>query len=646
VPLEDHQATTPVPAAPPAPPPSAATAALDWGDFSLGAEVGDAVAQAGSTVLSPSPSRSTDEAGTLLGGVRIGYGHRIGSHAFLGVEGDIVVPYFTSDGAVLSRPVPQGTVAQKIDFLSTIRGRAGYAHGPWLFYGTGGLAWAQARFDESFAASGASSTQLRWPVGWTAGAGAELTIARRWSVSAEYRFARLGSATGISPTGVGDQLSGASLHGVLLGLTWHFGSETSSPAWWPKPEDWNVHGQVTFIEQGHFGFRSPYAGPNSFSASTQFANTMSATLFLGMRLWPGAALYFNPEIDQGFGLSHTLGLAAFPNGEAQKASYVVPRLNVDRLMVRQTFGLGGAWAVVEDGPNQLPETRDVSRVTITLGRLSVGDAFGLNVYAADPRTQFLNWNVYGGGSYDWTMDQPGFTWGALVELNQPRWAVRAGYFLEPTVSNGNTFDTNIPAHGQYLIEPELRWSTSSGSGIARLLLWVTRANMGSYAAALAMPRATPGYPDITQTRETRVTYGFVASVEQALSRDVGVFSRVSWTPGLVEVMGWTDCDESFSLGAQITGTAWRRPDDRLGLAGVVEGLSAQARAYFTAGGTGILIGDRRLDYRPETVLEIYYALAVLKWATLSLDYQIVANPAYNADRAPVPIYAVRLHAER
>jgi high affinity Mn2+ porin len=224
--------------------------------------------------------------------------------------------------------------------------------------------------------------------------------------------------------------------------------------------------------------------------------------------------------------------------------------------------------------------------------------------------------------------------------------VRAGYFLEPTESNGNSFDLNVPTRGQYLVEPELRYSLFSQPGVLRVTAWATRATMGSYSEALAMPATTAGYPDITQTRQVRSTYGFVANVEQAVTRDLGLFSRASWTPGLVEVMGWTDCDESLSLGLLLTGDLWRRPDDQVGLAGVLEGLSPEARAYFAAGGTGIVIGDGRLDYRPEQVAEIYYALGLTPWATLTLDTQLVVNPAYNADRGPVPIYAARLHVER
>ncbi len=651
VPLEDQ----PVAAAPSSParlePRAAAPGRFDWTGLYLGGQVAYGLARANGMLLAPAPSAGRDASGGLLGGVHAGYGRRLGPRLFVGVEGDISFPYFASDGVVLSRPVAGGAVVQKLDFVSTIRGRAGYVLGPVMVYGTGGVAWGQAQFGESSTSTGTTSTQLGWPVGWTAGVGTEVAIAPRWSVNAEYRFDRLGGVSGAGPSGIGAEASSMTLQRLQVGLDWHFGAPPGAPtaagadAWLLSPESWNVHWQSTFIEQGYARFHSPYEGANSLSGDGQACDTVSATAFVGFRLWRGAAFYFDPELDQGFGLSQTLGVAAFPNGEAQKASYPVPRLNIDRVMIRQEVGLGGEQAAAPDGPNQLPETRDISRITVTAGRLSVGDAFGLNTYADDPRTQFLNWNIYGSGSYDWTMDKPGFTWGAIVDLNQKRWALRFGYFLEPTESNGNTFDTNIPTHGQYLVEPEARYSLLSQPGVLRLMGWVTRASMGSYAEAVATSPTTPGYPDITRTRAVRATYGLVVNVEQAVSADLGVFSRASWTPGQVEVMGWTDCDESVSLGAALTGRSWRRPRDTVGLAGVVEGLSPEARAYFAAGGMGIVIGDGRLNYRPEAVMEAYYALGLTSWATLTVDYQLVGNPAYNADRGPVSIYAARVHVE-
>jgi high affinity Mn2+ porin len=652
VPVEDQPAppatAPPVPSS--APPPPTSRGASPWSGLHVGGHVAYGLAQAGDTLSASTPTRSSDSLGSFSGGVQIGYDRRLPSHVLLGVEGDIAFPYFVQDGAVVSRNAAQASVTGKLDFVSTVRARVGYALDRWVFYATGGLASAQTRMSET-GASGATTTVLSMPVGWAAGAGAEFGFAPGWTLRAQYLLDRPGDTNGAFAPGSRFQLSGTTLQSLQLGLDWHFGSPDGADDGWPiAADDWNVHWQSTFIEQGYFGFRSSYEGPNSLSGSTQFTNTLSATAFVGLRLWQGAQFYFDPEVDQGFGLSQTLGMAAFPNGEAQKASYPVPRLNIDRVVLRQTFGLGGEQAHVEDGPNQLPGRRDVSRITLTAGRLSVGDGFGLNAYAQDPRTQFLNWNIYGGGSYDWTMDKPGFTWGAFAELNQKRWAVRAGYFLETTESNGNSFDLNVPTRGQYLVEPELRYLLFSRPGVLRVMAWATRAVMGSYSEALAMPVTTGGYPggypDIAQTRQVRLTYGFVANVEQAVTRDLGVFSRASWTPGLVEVMGWTDCDESLSLGLLLTGNLWRRPDDQLGLAGVVEGLSPEARAYFAAGGMGIVIGDGRLDYRPERVAEAYYAFGLTPWATLTIDTQVVVNPAYNADRGPVPIYAMRLHVER
>jgi high affinity Mn2+ porin len=169
--------------------------------------------------------------------------------------------------------------------------------------------------------------------------------------------------------------------------------------------------------------------------------------------------------------------------------------------------------------------------------------------------------------------------------------------------------------------------------------------MGTYADALAEPITTPNYPDITLVRQVRTNYGFAANLEQAITADLGVFARASWSPGLDEIIGWTDCDESVSAGAVLKGASWGRPNDRIGVAGVIDGLSPEAQAYFAAGGLGILIGDGALNYRPEKILETYYSYSLNTWSALTFDYQFVADPAYNADRGPVHIFAGRYHAE-
>jgi high affinity Mn2+ porin len=629
----------------------------DWTGAYLGGHVGYSRGYGRNALFDPDPTAAGSSFGSLFGGLQFGYNYLLPSRLLVGIEGDISFPNFLDDGVVTSRPTLSGAVTEKLDFVSTVRGRAGYAFDHWLIYATAGLAWSQARFLEDAGSTGNEDKVLRMRAGLALGAGAELAIAPGWSARLEYLYDHLGKASGTFSSGTGYESTTADLYSLRLGLNrkldWT-GAATSvagvGDAWAFAAHnrdvpDWNVHGQLTYIEQGYPAFRSRYQGANSLSASSQVQNTVSATAFVGFRPWDGTEIYVNPELMQGFGLSNTLGVAGFPNGEAQKSDFPMPRIDMARVLVRQTFGLGGEQEVVEDGPNQLAGKRDISRITVTAGRFAVIDIFDGNAYSHDPRVDFLNWNMYCCGAYDLTMDKISYTWGAAAELNQKSWAIRAGYFLVPSVSNADTFDTHIPERGEYLGELELRYSLFSQPGKLRLMGWANIANMGSYADALAMSVATPNYPDITLTRKARTNYGFVANVEQAITNDLGVFSRASWSPGLVEIIGWTDCDRSLSFGTVLKGTSWGRPNDKVGVAGVVEGLSPEARAYFAAGGLGILIGDGRLNYRQENILEAYYAYSLNKWATLTFDYQFIDNPAYNADRGPVSIFAGRLHAE-
>jgi high affinity Mn2+ porin len=93
------------------------------------------------------------------------------------------------------------------------------------------------------------------------------------------------------------------------------------------------------------------------------------------------------------------------------------------------------------------------------------------------------------------------------------------------------------------------------------------------------------------------------------------------------------------------GASWGRPADKIGIGGAINRLSAEHRDFLAAGGLGLLIGDGALNYRPETIFETFYALNVNKWTTVTFDYQFIANPAYNADRGPVSLFAARAHAE-
>ena len=62
-------------------------------------------------------------------------------------------------------------------------------------------------------------------------------------------------------------------------------------------------------------------------------------------------------------------------------------------------------------------------------------------------------------------------------------------------------------------------------------------------------------------------------------------------------------------------------------------------------GQGFILGDGRLRYGPEEILETFYNLQIIKGIEVSLDYQAINHPAYNRDRGPVSVGAVRVHFE-
>jgi len=624
---------------------------FDWSGLYLGGHVGYSRGNDDATYFIPGAQPANHNFGTIIGGAHAGYNVVLPSRILIGIEADATFPNFLeTDDILVRRPTPQGIVEEKFGFVSTVRGRVGLVRNDWLLYATAGYAWSQARFIETPGVIKDEDKVLRLRSGFAAGGGVERALTPEWSARAEYLYTSFAKAGADLPSGTRIE-STTDLHQLRVGLTYHFGHSASgtplhtsmaSPLGY---DQWNVHGQMTVIGQGYQSFRSPYQGQQSLSGFSQFKNTGTATAYVGVRLWEGGEAYVNPELMQGFGLSDVTGVAGFPNGEAQKSNFPVPRLNISRVFLRHTFGFGGGQETFEDGANQLAGKQDISRLTITAGKFSVTDYFDNNAYAHDPRTNFMNWTMMCCAAYDWVMDKLAWTWGAMADFNQKDWAYRAGYFLLPEHSNSNFFEKRFPERGHFVNEIELRYGLAGQSGKLRLLGWVQQGNSGSYAEALAQPATTANYPDITLTRRTRSNYGVTANLEHTITSDLGVFARAGWNPGQVEMMGWTDVHRSYSAGASLRGTAWQRPDDKIGVGGVINALSSVGQRYFAAGGLGILIGDGALNYREEKILETYYSYALSRWSWVTFDYQYVANPGYNADRGPVSIYAGRLHME-
>ncbi len=409
-------------------------------------------------------------------------------------------------------------------------------------------------------------------------------------------------------------------------------------------ERWNVHFQFTTITQHHPAFPALYSGQNSMSPEAETDTTVTATLVLGARLWKGAALYVNPEMSGGSGLSSTFGIAGFPNGEAFRVGSTTPKIYLGRLMLSQTFALEGGTEKVEDDANQLGGTQPVRRWVVTVGKFGIADFFDGNPYSHDPRQQFMNWADWTGGSWDYSADTRGYTWGFVIERYDGDWAARFAGSTEPLVANGEQFDTDLLHAYSLTGEFERQWKAAPGSGAARLLLFYNRANMGNYRQAIL--EAGTGPPDIVSTRRVgRTKWGFVVNVNQALGPAWGLFLRGSWNDGENEAWAYAEIERSVSIGAMWNGPFRSRPADQAGIALIGNGLSGPHREYLARGGYGFMIGDGALAYGLEGIAEVYYQAAITAHIFLAGDYQFVLNPAYNRDRGPVNVLGLRFHVQ-
>jgi high affinity Mn2+ porin len=407
----------------------------------------------------------------------------------------------------------------------------------------------------------------------------------------------------------------------------------------PAEQSWEVHAQSTVVGQGHPSFPAEYTGPNSLTTDATARETISVDLTGSARLWHGGQFFGDVLMWQGYGLNNALGLAGFPNAEAYRVGKTYPDVSICRAYLRQTIGLGGGREANDDG---LGGTKDVRNLTFTVGHLSAKDIFDANAYSNDGRSQFMNWVLVANGAWDYPADTLGFTNGAAVEFNTRAWSARLGIFQVSKVANGIRLDWNLAHAWSSVAEVERRYSFKGHSGAIRLLAYDTRAHMGSYQDTIDQPNLGE---NIVLTSAYRYKYGFGINLEQEIRTEIGVFARLGWNDGKNQTYEFTDVDRTGTAGLSLKGAMWRRRQDTLGLAVVVNGISAVHRQYLADGGLGITVGDGALDYRAERMIEMYYNWRISKHFQLTPDYQFAGDPAYNHARGPVEILAVRFHTE-
>jgi high affinity Mn2+ porin len=422
-------------------------------------------------------------------------------------------------------------------------------------------------------------------------------------------------------------------------------AQTVAPSETVPPQIWAIYGQATFTDQYHPAFRSLLRGPNSLDPGSRGDETFDFTLFAGLRPWAGAEIWINPEVDQGFGLSNTLGVAAFTSAEAYKVGAAVPYVRIPQLFFRQTIDLGGAAQKVDPTLNVLGGSQTDNRVVFWLGKFGVGDIFDTNAYANDGRNQFLNWALVNASTFDYAADAWGFTYGTAAEWYQDWWALRGGAFALSRVPNSQALDTSF-SQVQFVGEAEERHRIRGRDGKLKITAFLSRGRMGGYNNAIALAAQTGGPPDIAAVRQYRSRSGVSANLEQAITDQLGLFARAGYSEGGREAYEFTDVNKTFSIGLAMQGNQWMRPDDTVGLAFVIDDASRRAKNFFNAGGLGILVGDGSLPQSgPEQVVETYYRYALASYAQVTADYQFVNNPGYDRLRGPVSVLAVRVHVQ-
>src|ERR1035437_4800761 len=604
--------------------------------------------------------------GSYVAGLQGGYNYIFPSRLMLGFEADItapnsdvLIPYSVRGSQTITSPLAgQVNYGEAVIHYGSARARVGYAFEHFLFYGTGGFAWTYDQVTRTeidgtpvgaLATPGTVDTALLWRLGWAAGAGVEIPLAGNWTAKAEYLLTGFGGKGVTFTTGAQVFESDLTMQSIRLGVNYRIGDSTHISDFLAKgpsaleTDRFAFHAQATYVNQYDPPFSAPYKGQNSLAPNIG-RETSDITLYAGVRLWQGAEAWINPELDQGFGLSGSVGIAGFPSGEAYKVGADYPYTRLHRAFLRQTIDLGGEVQKVDAGLNLFSGSQTSDRLVFTVGKFGVVDVFDTNKYAHDTGGDFLNWTILETGTFDYAPDACAYTVVAAAEWYQGPWTLRAGLFDLSIAPNQTALD---PTFGQFqwVGEIERRYTLWDQPGKLAITGFLTRGRMGSFQAAIQLAALTGGPANITAVRQFQSRGGISMNLDQQLIPNVGLFVRAGIANGDKEPYEFTDVDRTVAAGLSISGKQWGRDDDTFGIAGVVNGISSEHQAFLNAGGLGILVGDGMLpNPGSEKIMETYYSFPVFAWK-VTFDYQLIVNPAYNRDRGPVSVLGFRMHSQ-
>jgi high affinity Mn2+ porin len=411
---------------------------------------------------------------------------------------------------------------------------------------------------------------------------------------------------------------------------------------------WWVSAQDNIISQWHPSFDAKYSGPNSFHNHAEGATSNIATVFTGLELTHTTEIFMHFEAAAGGGLSDALGLAGFTDLDVVRNPTLGRTPYIARGMIRQIIPLSADMVEEERDPWHLATRVPARRLEFRFGKFGMNDFFDVNEVGTDSHSQFMNWTVDNNGAYDYAADTRGYTVGFLAEYYDRNWAFRFAEALMPQVANGIDLQWNLRRARAENYELELHPQLLANRTTSlRLLSFVNHANMGVYRQTVEnYLEGKTSTPEITNhPLQTTIKYGFEVNLEQYVNPSFRAFSRFGWNEGQHESYAYTEVDQTVQIGADHTGERWNRKFDKVGLVFVSNAIKADHQHYLELGGKGFLLGDGRLNYGRENIIETYYNAHIWRGLFAAFDLQHINNPGYNRDRGPVLAPGVRFHLE-
>ena len=409
-----------------------------------------------------------------------------------------------------------------------------------------------------------------------------------------------------------------------------------------------LSGQANFIFQAHPEFHAPYSGKNSLSPRYEKATSRVMTLYTGVRLNDSTELLVDIEEAGGAALSTGLGLAGATDLDIVRNPLLSKAPYLGRGMIHKVFALSQDKVENERSYLSLFDELSRRRLEIRFGKFSIPDFFDVNSAGSDTHFQFMNWAVDNNGAWDYAADTRGYTVGVVADYEDRNWGFRFAEALMPKVANGIDLVWKPWQVHSENFEYELRHGViPKKPGIIRLLAFTNYANMGIYRQAIAnFEEGLTPIPEITNhpwhiTRK----YGFGINVEQNLTHYLTAFGRFGWNNGKTESFAYTEVDQTFAGGLGANGAWWRRKQDRAGIAFVTNAICKDHQTYLADGGLGFLLGDGKLNYGRENIVESYYTVHAWRGIYLAPGVQKIVNPGYNRDRGPVIVPSFRAHVE-